>query len=324
MDLKICDLGLRIAGTELEPMVQALYGELAERGLRFQPPCFLGDEWFCPVGYPAIFVPFFLAHDRLRKLERKLMLDVEGETRDWFMRLIRHEAAHAYSFAYRLNRKKKWQWTFGLSSTKENATYRPRPYSHSYVIHLDDWYAQSHPDEDFAETFAVWLMPGFDWRERYRGWNALKKLEYVDELMGSLAGKAPVHMPKFRASEFDCLDVRLEEYYVNKREVYEETYPDFYDKDLRRMFSGVGGGAEWVRASRFLKNQRRQILNSVCLWTNEKKYTVNQLYGKLIARCDELELHARSGDSGVALNVASYITTQVMNHLFTGKFKRSK
>lgn len=320
----ISQLNLKLYGSELEPLIDELYNELSQKGLTFSPPCFVGDEWFCPVGIPAIFIPFFLTHDRLRRLERKIILEVEGDTKQWFMRLMRHEAGHAYSFAYRLNRKKKWQQNFGLASTKETDTYRPRPYSRSYVLHLDDWYAQSHPDEDFAETFAVWLTPDLDWRERYRGWNALRKLEYVDELMQSIAGKQPVHQPKFRASEFNFLDVKLKDFYAQKRQIYEESYPDFYDKDLRRIFSGSPGESGCAKASRTLKSYRRQILSSVCLWTNEKKYTVNQLLAKLIKRCDELDLHVKSGDVAFPLHVTSYITTLVMNYLFTGKFKRSK
>src|ERR1044071_2885486 len=136
LEKKISQLGLKLEGTDLQPLIGRLY-----------------DEWFVPVGIPAIFIPFFLAHERLRKLERRMVLEVEGDNPEWFMRLMRHEAAHAYAYAYQLFRKKKWQRTFGMSSTEETPQfYRPRPYSRSYVVHLDDWYAQSHPDEDFAET----------------------------------------------------------------------------------------------------------------------------------------------------------------------------
>ena len=193
LEKKIRQLGLKLEGTELEPLIRQLYDELSAKGLSFHPPCFVGDEWFCPVGIPGIFVPFFLVHERLRRLERKMILEVEGETKEWFMRLMRHEAAHAYSYAYQLYKRRKWQQMFGLASREETEFYRPRPYSRSYVVHLDDWYAQSHPDEDFAETFAVWLTPGLDWRQRYGGWKALRKLQYVDELMRSIAGKPPVH-----------------------------------------------------------------------------------------------------------------------------------
>ena len=107
------------------------------------------------------------------------------------------------------------------------------------MVNLDDWYAQSHPDEDFAETFAVWLTPGLDWRTRYAGWKALQKLEYVDELMRSLAGKPPMHTPKYRVADYDCLNLKLKTYYARKRKLYEDTYPDFYDADLRQLFAAA-------------------------------------------------------------------------------------
>ena len=196
-----------------------------------------------PVGIPAIFIPFFLVHDRLRALEKTMMLEVEGGTPEWFMKLMRHEAAHAYSYAYQLPRKKKWQQTFGRTSRQETPDfYQPRPFSRSYVLHLDDWYAQSHPDEDFAETFAVWLTPGLDWRKRYAGWKALQKLEYVDELMRSLAGKPPQaqHLPEYRVADHDCLNLKLKTYYARKRKLYEDTYPDFYDSRLAAALRRVG------------------------------------------------------------------------------------
>jgi hypothetical protein len=321
---KISQLGLKLQGTELEPLVRQLYEELTQKGLVFHPPCFVGDEWFCPVGIPAIFIPFFLVHERLRKLERKMILEVEGETPEWFMKLMRHEAAHTYSYAYRLYKKKKWQQHFGLASQDEPDTYRPRPYSRSFVIHLENWYAQSHPDEDFAETFAVWLTPGLDWGERYRDWKALAKLEYVDELMRSLAGQPPVHQPQFRVSEYDCLNVKLETYYARKRKLYEDSYPDFYDKDLKQLFASGPDLADREKASRFLKRNRKPIMDSVCQWTKERKYRVDQLLTQLIRRCDELNLRVKADDPALNLQVSSYVTTLVMNYLFTGKFKRSK
>jgi len=324
LERKISRLGLALEETPLQSLVQQLYDELSAKGLSFHPRCCVGDEWFVPVGIPAIFVPFFLVHDRLRRLERKMILEVEGETPDWFMKLMRHEAAHAYSYAYGLYKRKKWQKTFGLASTQESEFYRPRPYSRSYVVHLDDWYAQSHPDEDFAETFAVWLTPGLDWRGRYRTWKASSKLEYVDELMGSLAGKPPVHQPRFKPSDFDCLNIKLKTYYARKRKLYEDSYPDFYDNDLRQLFSGESQIPEHPKASQYLRRHCRPIMNSVCQWTNEKKYRVNKLLNRLITRCDALGLHVKSDDPNLNLQVSSYITTLVMNHLFTGKFKRSK
>ncbi len=324
LEKKISQLGLKLDGTELQPLIQQLYDELSQRGLVFHPPCHVGDEWFVPIGIPAIFIPFFLVHDRLRKLERKLILEVEGETPEWFMKLMRHEAAHAYSYAYQLYKKKKWQQTFGLASTEETEFYRPRPYSRSYVVHLDDWYAQSHPDEDFAETFAIWLTPGLDWRERFQGWKALQKLEYLDDLIRSLAGKLPVQLPEYRVADYDCLNIKLKTYYTRKRKLYEDSYPDFYDNDLNQLFAAGPEVSNRMKASVWLRQRRRQLMDSVCQWTNEKKYRVNKLLARLIDRCDQLNLYIKADDAQQNLLVSAYITTLVMNHLFTGKFKRTK
>jgi len=325
LERRISTLGLKLEGTALEPLIKQLYDELSAKGLVFHPPCYVGDEWFVPIGIPAIFVPFFLVHNRLRGLERSMMLEVEGETPEWFMKLMRHEAAHAYSYAYQLQRKKHWQQVFG--QTTDDATpnfYRPRPFSRSYVVHLDDWYAQSHPDEDFAETFAVWMTPELDWRKRYAGWKiALHKLEYMDELGRSLAGVPPVISPKFRVADYDCLNIKLKTYYARKRKLFEDTYPDFYDADLRQLFSATAGpGRIW--ASSYLRRTRRRLLNSVCQWTNEKKFRVNKLLSRLIDRCDQLELRVLNDDPRQDFRVTSYVTTLVMNYLFTGKFKRTK
>ncbi len=325
LEKKISQLGLKLEAAAIYPLIQQLYDELSQKGLSFHPPCHIGDEWFVPVGIPAIFIPFFLVHERLGKLERKMMLEVEGETPDWFMRLMRHEAAHAYAYAYRFYRKKKWQQAFGLTSSEETPKfYRPRPYSRSYVVHLDDWYAQSHPDEDFAETFAVWLTPQLDWRGRYKGWKALHKLEYLDELMRSLAGQPPLHLPEYRVADYDCLNVKLRTYYARKRKIYEDSYPDFYDNDLKQLFAADAADEGRVKASTYLRHHRRQLMDAVCNWTNEKKYRVNKLLTRLIGRCDELGLHIKAYDPKQNLQVSAYITTLVMNYLFTGKFKRRK
>ena len=324
LEKRIRALDLKLEGTELQPLIQQLYDELSAKGLTFHPPCHVGDEWFVPIGIPAIFIPFFLVHDRLRKLERKMILEVEGETPDWFMRLMRHESAHAYSYAYQLYKKKKWQETFGLASKEETGFYRPRPYSRSYVVHLDDWYAQSHPDEDFAETFAVWLTPGLDWRTRYKGWKALHKLEYVDALMRSLAAKAPTYRPAYQPKDYDCLNVKLKTHYARKRKLYEDIYPDFYDNDLRQLFAAGLDVNGRVKAAVLLRQGRTQLMESVCQWTNERKYRVHKLLNRLIKRCQQLDLYARPDDAQLNLQVSAYVTTLVMNYLFTGKFKRTK
>jgi hypothetical protein len=129
-----------------------------------------------------------------------------------------------------------------------------------------------------------------------------------------------VHAPKYRAADYNCLNVKLKTYYGRKRKLYEETYPDFYDADLRQLFGAPAG----IKASSYLRQRRRRLMNSVCQWTNEKKFRVNKLLTRLIERCDQLGLHAQNDDPQQDFRVSAFITTLVMNYLFTGKFKRTK
>src|SRR6187401_3347924 len=188
MQMRLCDLDLRIEGTQLAEHIQQLYDELEYRGLNFRPHCWLSEEWFSPDGVPGIAIPFYLAHPRLARLERRMMHEVEGGNARWLARILRHETGHALDNAYRLRRRKRWRQVFGPSSRPYPDSYTARPGSRRYVQHLGDWYAQAHPCEDFAETFAVWLKPNSSWRREYAQWPAFKKIEFVDALLGEVRG----------------------------------------------------------------------------------------------------------------------------------------
>ena len=192
LELRLKDLKLTIGGTWLENCMHNLHAELGERGIVAKPHAWISSEWFSPENTPGIAIPFYLAHPRLMQLERKMIIDVEGGTWSECMRILRHEAGHVMQHSYQLQRRRRWQQLFGRSSQRYPRYYRPNPASRNFVQHLRLWYAQSHPDEDFAETFAVWLRPRSNWRTRYAGWPALKKLEYVDELMTEIAGQPPL------------------------------------------------------------------------------------------------------------------------------------
>ena len=323
LELRICDLGLRVEGSALEPRIAKLYAELETRELSLRPHVYLGDEWFSPVPTPAIAVPFYLAHPRLEALELHQMLEVEGGTPEWCDKLLRHECGHAFDHAYRFSARRKWRLIFG-SPDAEYAPehYRPRPYSKSFVRHLPNWYAQAHPEEDFAETFAVWLgQPSDEWRRRYRGWKALEKLEYVDALMREARVKPPVVTGGPRWSEVSKLKRTLLRHYAARRKVWAEEYPDFYDADLRVIFGREPAGAE--HASRFMRRHRRAIVASVVQWTGERKYTVDDLVRKLSARCTSLHLVLPEDEARLLLEVGAYLSALVTNHLHTGRFKRS-
>jgi hypothetical protein len=323
LTLRICDLGVRLEQSDLKLRVDQFHDELAARGVSLRPDAYLGDEWFSPEGVPAIAIPFYLAHPRLKSLELHQMLEVEGGTPEWCQMLLRHECGHAIDHAYRFSSRKDWQAVFG-SPEAEYApeTYTPRPYSKSFVQHLPNWYAQAHPDEDFAETFAVWLATSSDdWRERYHGWKAFDKLEFVNNLMQEVATKPPLVPRGRRISEARNLRTTLGRYYATRRKLYAEDFPDFYDADLRAIFGGSEPGCE--PAVRVMQRNRGALIASIVQWTGQRKYTVSMLVRKLILRCQELKLTAPRDSVRLHFELASYLATLVTNHLYTGRFKRS-
>jgi len=321
--LRICDLNLRIEGSELEPRIQQLYAELAARGVALRPDCYLGDEWFSPQGVPAIAVPFYLAHPRLKSLELRQMMEVEGGTPEWCMMLLRHECGHAIDHAWQFSRREEWQRIFGSPDTNYSPeTYTPRPHSRGFVRHLPNWYAQAHPDEDFAETFAVWLSAPIDeLRGRYRGWKALEKIEYVDTLMSDAAGAKPAVRRGRRMSEARRLRKTLARHYAARRKLYAEDFPDFYDADLRAIFLKGEPGPD--SAARAMRRRRAALIAAIVEWTGQRKYTVDMLVRKLTLRCQELRLPAPRDPVTLHMELAAYLSALVTNHLYTGRFKRS-
>lgn len=222
MAVRICDLGLKLQKTHLWPHVLQLYRELYARRIRFLPVCYLADEWFVPEGDPVIGIPFYLANKTLMRLERKMIGEVEGESPGYFMKLLRHEAGHAISYAYRLYKKRAYKRVFGSPSELFLDFYKFNRRSKKHVIHLKDHYAQSHPDEDFAETFAVWLTyPEEKWRKKYKGWKALRKLEFVQSLMESIADRLPLVERGEKMCHVSTLKFTLWTYYMRRRSILE-------------------------------------------------------------------------------------------------------
>ena len=318
---RICDLKLRIPGTELESRIEKLYSELAAKDISVKPICYLGDEWFCPEGSTTIAIPFYLAHPRLKKLEEKMMMEVEGGTETWCMRLLRHEMGHVLNHAFLLEKDRNWQKLFGPTSLEYSESFRAQPYSRRFVRHLDNYYAQSHPEEDFAETFAIWLTPGLDWRHQYQGWKALQKLEYADQLMHKVAGNPPLVSSKARISDATRLRSRLEAHYKRRRRLYAQEFPDFFDADLRKLFAEPGAANNGERAATFLRRSNKLILNAVSAWTGEPKFTINRVLRALTERCAELDLRLKSESAGI--ETAAYLATLAAHYRLTGKFKDS-
>ncbi len=321
---RISELGLQLTGSGLEPRIAQLGAELEARGVSFRPHCYLGDEWFSPEDVPAISIPFYLAHPRLVALEKKMMLEVEGGDPAWFARLLRHECGHAIEHAYSLHRRTKRKELFGpRSAAYDPDTYRPHPYSRSFVRNLPNWYAQAHPDEDFAETFAVWLDPAVDWRKQYNGWKALAKLEYVDALMQEI-GRTPAKVTEGRLeSQVSSLRLKLDTFYKRRRRQYAEDAPDFYDRDLQGIFAPSSTVPQAITAMNFLRKHRKGLIDSVSRWTGERKVAVELLVKRLADRSEALSLSLAHDEARTSIELTAYLATLVTNYQYTGKFKRS-
>lgn len=318
LDMRICDLKLTITGTYLEQRIEQLHHELADRGLSFRPHFWLSDDWFSPDDIPGVAIPFYLAHRRLMRLERKQLLDVEGGTHQWCMKILRHEAGHAIDTAFRIRRKSVFRNVFGKPSQTYPDYYQLKPSSRDYVHHLEMWYAQAHPLEDFAETFAVWLRPGSRWRTRYRNWPAKKKLETVDEMMRSLQGKkAPVQS---RATVDPISKIRrtLRTHYERKRSHYGLDLPSVYDNDLRKLFSSDPAHRRNPTAAAFLTRIRNELRSTVVKWTGEYAYTIDQVVQEMIERCRELNLRVGGPVDEVKRDAMIIVAVRTTNFLHKG------
>ena len=320
LGVRMCDLKLSLAGTEIEQRIATVNAEIEARGL-VPPHYYLSDEWFTPDGFPSVAVPFYLAHSRLAKLELAQMLEIEGGDEKTCLKILRHEAGHAIDNAYQLRRKPTRRRLFGTPATPYPEYYTPKPYSKSFVQHLDHWYAQSHPDEDFAETFAVWLDPQSNWSIRYSGWPAHRKLEYLDRLMRDTARRRPRFRSKRQVDPIERLRKTLGEHYRKKREHYGLDHPDFYESDLRNLFSDAPQYAKNMSAARFLRRIRKEVRSTVASFTDSYQYTIDRVLEKIIERCRELNLRLTESEEATKTDFMVFLTVQTMNYLHSGRHR---
>ena len=318
LDLRLCDLPVRIPGTQLEQRLKRLYRELRGRSLEFRPHVWLAEEWFTPDGVAGFAIPFYLAHPRLMKLERSQMLEVEGATESECMRILRHEAGHAIDNAFRLHARRSWTDTFGSYRVPYPEWYQPQPDSRDYVLNLDAWYAQAHPAEDFAETFAVWLKSGTQWRRQYAAWGAQRKLEYVQQIMAELAGRSPRLLGRRQVEPLGTLTRTVREHYRRKRAYYTIHWPASYERNLYRVFSAEPRHRLYPSAAQFLRHVRREICEIVARGTGVHHYTINHIVKHMIVRSRVLNLRLTIPEKEARELTVVALTMQLMQILRTG------
>lgn len=325
LETRICDLGVSLEASPLAERFETLLEEFEHRGLRFRPYAWLSTDWFAPDGLTGFAIPFYLAHPRLVRLERSQMLDAEGGERPECMKLLRHEAAHAIDNAYGLRRTKRFREVFGRAGEPYRSSYTPDPTSRDYVLHLDDWYSQSHPLEDFAETFAVWLKPKSDWRRRYAGWPALRKLQYVDEVMGELADAPPKLRTRRREEPVSKVRMTLARYYEQKKQHYADEGTPALDGQLTRTFpSAEARTARAPKLASFLRKERSRLVGRVASATGQHRYVVDHVVEEMIARAKTRDLRLPGDEGQARLDAAILLTSLTSQFLYGGhqRFQR--
>jgi len=320
--VRICDLGLSIRDGEIPEHIRQIYEELAARRIVLRPEFYLSDDWFTPDGQTCCAVPFYLTHPRLRALEFRMVFEVEGGTRHWCLRLMRHEVGHAIDHAYGLHRTKQWKRVFGSPSQKyEPELYHFDPRSKAHVRNLPDHYAQSHPEEDFAETFAVWLNPHSQWRTRYVGWPAMRKLRYIERTMRELAGERPRRRRTVPVSEARTLRSTLASYYRRKIQTYQLDDLAFAIPVMKRIFRASRGRKDHaVLASTFIREHKRSVASSITAWSGARRGQVERVLRNLAHLCDEHELIVRDATQAL-VEISTYAATLVGNHFHTHRFR---
>jgi hypothetical protein len=327
LNSRVCDIELQFKDTLLYRCIQRLYNELGAKRLSFRPRYYFScgsEEWGCPDRVPIIGIPFHLADNRLIRLERELGYTTY-DSRD-LMFLLRHEAGHAYNYAYELYRTEEWLEVFGdfKRDYPKNFKFRFNPYSRNYVRSQGEpkHYAQAHPDEDFAETLAIWLTPRSNWKVSYKNWPALRKLEYVDKTMKGLRSRRPVVLEGPLHSPFEEKTYTLIQYYGEDLDDFKDKALGLYDEDLRLIFPPVSDGhRKPLAAQKLIRKNRRFLTQTISRWTGARESVVAPVIAKFQQRSRYLGLSLLPDDESERLaSLTALGTAVVMNYLHTGRY----
>ena len=324
LNTRVCDLDLRIEGSPIEPLIRQIQGELELKGLKFKPTFYLTDSWGCPDEVPAVGIPFYLADRRLARIEEEQTGEIE-DTRTTLM-YLRHEVGHALNYAYRLWERPGWAETFGKFSKPYRDVFLPDPSSRDFVRHLvhsqyGRSYAQKHPDEDFAETFAIWLTPRSGWRRKYRFWPALRKLQFVSKLMRAKRGKpVPGTAEGPLLNPVGEMNMLLAEHYGQRAERYRSAAEGYVDDKLGQVFPTVRGKG-CMSAGIFIRRHRQRLADSIGRWSGLDAEEVTTIIEKLNDRSNYLGLRLlRSKEDEKLVELTSLATSLAKDFAYTGRF----
>lgn len=310
LELRFCDLGLKIEGSRIEPVIQSLYLELENKNLKFKPHVWISEDWFAIDGIPGIAVPFYTLHKRLDQLCKKMHLDDEGYNKKDAIKLLRHEAGHAIDNAYKLRLSRNRQKLFGFSKTSYPETYAPQSESSKYVTHLNPWYAQAHPDEDWAETFAVWLTPNSNWKKIYHGTLALEKLEFLDHIMKSIQGKEPIVQKRNQPGDISFNRRKLKTFFIEKSESLNLNHELNLLPMLNFIFTSDPSNKKKKKADSFIKEYKDSLSKKIAFWTGHNSYTINMILIKIIKTCSENNMYLMKSEKETRMELMAMLATQ--------------
>jgi hypothetical protein len=324
----IRDLGLEIAGTRLEPIIAQFEREIRDRNItRLTPKCYLSTEWGVPFGAISIGIPFYLAKPELIDLHGEEVGHIEGMSDDDILRYLRHEMGHVVNYAYKLYEEEEWVKLFGSITQPYMEDYRPQPFSRRFVRHLPGWYAQKHPDEDWSETFAVWMTPRRDWRKDYRDWSiALRKLEYCDQTMTRLSEVDPLITSADLDENVTDLDYTVQQYY---KKFYgdEPAATTGLDGALRAIFEDLVASAEAGATPRtrpagsLIRSLQRGLMAEVFRWTGHFPERTRSLLRHLAERADALQqVYYADREQEATLALTIFVTSLAMNFVQRGSY----
>jgi hypothetical protein len=330
--LAIRDLGLQIEGTALEPVIAEFRRELEGVGIRkIHPRFYLSTEWGVPFGTVAIAIPFYLARPDLTALQIERTGFTEGVGRSDLLRYLRHEMGHVINYAYKLYDEEDWVECFGAITQPYLEEYRPQAFSRRYVHHLPGWYAQKHPDEDWAETFAVWMTPGSTWPAEYADWpEALAKLKYCARTMRELTDREPlVALVADADLDEDVGEIAytLDQYYRDLDGPREE-FPPGLDGALRSIFEDLGQpneeSAEAVRrpAAELIRRLERDLPTCIFRWTGHFPERSRALLEHLAERAEALQqVYPEDRETPAIMALTTLVTTLAAGYVHRGSYQ---
>ncbi len=313
----LCKLDLQFKGSLVAECIQIVQRELKDKGINFNFHYWISDDWFCPDGISGIAIPFYLLNPQITKLEKEYVGFVEGITKDECLKLIRHEVGHAIDNAYELRNCFQRKEIFGDSNTKYPKEYIRKPFSKNFVKHLSENYAQAHPDEDWAETFAVWLTPDSNWKRKYSTWKAINKLNYVDQKMNSLKGKRPLSLCRDTVDEIQTLGITLRTYLNRKSKLKRKYQTPIFNNNIKRVFTT---GSK-TNALNFIKANEKDLCLKVAKATNQYHYIVRDVLKELKSECKKNKLTLRKPARETRTSLVNLLSKSTLLYIKQGKNK---